>query len=82
MTRTKFFPIKGSIYQNKGGGTFICLSDAVDTFIGSQADMINAASGWRFDAHGIGIYDDGTIDWDFSLLGRFDKSKLQEVIHV
>ena len=35
--------------------------------------MVNVRSGWSFLAHGVGIYPDGRIDWDYSTDGRFTK---------
>lgn len=67
--RTSFVPIVGGVYRNKGGGYYKCIGfDLVDRPI-----MKNTASGWTFTAHGIGIYTDGLIDWDFSTKGRFEK---------
>lgn len=60
----------GIVYENEGGGFFRCLrSDpTVDAAI-----MKNIKSGWTFMAHGIGIYIDGRIDWDYSTGGRFEE---------
>lgn len=70
--RTKFTPIPGHCYKNIGGGTFKCLR--VGGFINEyDAIMQNTASGWTFTAHGCGLYEDGTIDWDYSTKGRFEK---------
>lgn len=70
MKREKFTPIAGEVYRNQGGGTFRCLSSGKGLPAG-EATMQNVASGWTFDAHGCGIYDDGTIDWDYSTNGLF-----------
>lgn len=40
--------------------------------------MVNVLSGWSFLAHGVGIYPDGRIDWDYSTDGRFTKFELQK----
>ncbi len=70
--RTKYIPLPGYIYRNKSGGTFKCLR--VCGFIKIyDAIMQNTVSGWTFTAHGCGIYSDGTIDWDYSTNGRFEK---------
>ena len=70
MNRKPFTPQPGAEYRNQGGGVFDCIGTAdpehADAFI-----MRNKASGWTFYAHGIGIYDDGSIDWDYSSGGRF-----------
>lgn len=68
-TRINFTPSIGQVYANKGGGTYECIkinSNGLPT-------MRNVASGWTLTAHGIAIYDDGMIDWDFSTNGRFEK---------
>lgn len=69
-TRTPFTPKIGQIYRNKGGGSYECMQ--IDDYYGEHV-MRNVASGWTFTAHGIAIYDDGMIDWDFSTNGRFEK---------
>lgn len=66
-TRETFNPIPREIYANAGGGNYKCLLNLED----GKAIMQNVASGWSFTAHGIGIYEDGTIDWDFSTGGVF-----------
>lgn len=58
---------KGEIYENKGGGRFICLCDAN----GEITKLCNVASGWTLYAHVITMYDDGKIEWDFSTGGHF-----------
>ena len=60
----------GIVYENEGGGFFRCLrSDPTVT----AAIIQNIKSGWTFMAHGIGIYIDGRIDWDYSTGGRFEE---------
>lgn len=71
MTRTKFTPRVGQIYTNQGGGTFLC-TDSDEIHLPYNATMQNTASGWTLCAKGCGIYEDGTIDWDYSTNGRFE----------
>lgn len=71
MKRTKFTPRQGDTYRNRGGGSFRCLRSCAMHI--HSAVMQNAASGWTFTAHGCGIYEDGTIDWDYSTGGRFEE---------
>ena len=66
MERKRFTPEKGKTYQNEGGGTFHCL-EASD----NQVIMQNVASKWTLIAHGCGIYENGSIDWDYSTGGHF-----------
>ena len=68
--RTKFTPETGRTYTNAGGGSFRCLRADGPT----EAVMQNVASLWTLRAHGCGIYEDGTIDWDYSTGGHFMES--------
>lgn len=65
-TRRRFQPEVGEIYENEGGGRFECISAGPFTAI-----MRNEASDWTVVAHGLGIYQDGRIDWDYSTGGFF-----------
>ncbi|MGN0106374.1 MAG: hypothetical protein ACI4A5_01595 [Hominilimicola sp.] len=58
---------RGEIYNNKYGGRYKCL----DAYENGDAKMINIDSGWCFDANCVTLYDDGTIEWDFSTHGKF-----------
>ena len=69
-TRKGFTPRTGETYENEGGGTFLCVSGRMG--VGPEiAIMRNVKSGWEFIAHGIGVYEDGKIDWDYSTGGSF-----------
>lgn len=74
MNRKPFTPQPGTGYWNQGGETFDCLSVLDD----GRAVMRNRASGWTLTAHGVGIYDDGSIDWDYSTDGRFEEKQGQQ----
>lgn len=67
-SRKTFQPEVGRLYENESGGIFRCLR--IDAY-GQTATMRNERSGWTFEAHGIGIYKDGRIDWDYSTDGYF-----------
>lgn len=71
--RTPFSPEPGQIYSlaSESGGEFYC--ERLQHGSAFNAWMVNVRSGWRFLAHGIGIYPDGRIDWDYSTDGRFTK---------
>lgn len=61
---------RGKEYKNRGGGTFKCISREhrnSDAYY-----MQNTASRWTFMAHVITLYDDGTIEWDYSTGGTFE----------
>ena len=72
MERTKFTPERGKVYTNQGGGEFRCLASNPDV-VPCVASMQNVKSLWTFIAKGCGIYTDGTIDWDYSVGGHFQK---------
>ena len=66
----RFIPSIDRIYENAGGGIYRCslpLGDSCDAW------MQNTASGWTCLAHGIVRYEDGTIEWDYSTGGHFEK---------
>ena len=65
--RKTFKPTPGEIYENAGGSWYRCEALCPD----DSAWFTNVKSGWHFNAKGIGIYQDGRIDWDYSILGRF-----------
>lgn len=58
---------KGNIYENKGGGRFLCL-ESTERGI---TTLRNIASSWTLRAHCVTKYDDGKIEWDFSSGGYF-----------
>ena len=68
MRQNYFVPETGRTYNNHGGGSYKCLS--VDIVLGT-ATMQNTSSKWTLIAHGVGIYEDGSIDWDYSTGGNF-----------
>lgn len=65
-TRKPFQPEQGKWYENEGGGLFLCLSS--NPF---GVTMQQKNTRWTFDAVGIGIYEDGKIDWDYSRHGFY-----------
>lgn len=67
--REKFTPEEGKYYRNAGGGVYKC----VRSFKNDTAIMRNYLSGWTIMAHGCGLYEDGTIDWDYSTGGTFEE---------
>ena len=71
MERKKFTPAIGQTYKNRGGGTYRCLN----TYKDHDAKMVNTATGWTLIAHGCGSYEDGTMDWDYSTGGYFEKGE-------
>ena len=78
----RFEPVVGEVYTNRGGGAYRCIapSDAGPIFhnaaggcSNASAVMRNEKSGWTFTAKGIIRYIDGTIEWDRSVDGRFER---------
>ena len=63
-----FIPEVGKTYRNAGGGRYRCLSAGLDE---NRPLMQNVASGWTFQAHGLVMYADGSIEWDYSTSGYF-----------
>lgn len=70
--RTKFVPAVGKTYRNRNGSTYLCL-EVGGTLPLYSAVMQNIKSRWTTQVMGCGIYEDGTIDWEWSKLGYFDK---------
>ena len=73
-TRKPFVPVVGTIYENKGGSVYYCLDYDKDI---KTARFINVKSAWTLTAVGVGIYDDGKIDWDRSFCGTFNEDILR-----
>lgn len=65
--RKPFTPSLGEIYTSVNGNQYHCDGLCAD----GSAWFTNVRSGWHFNAKGIGVYQDGRIDWDYSVLGRF-----------
>lgn len=76
--RTPYSPEPGRIYDlaSASDGKFYCERLQYGSLF--NAWMVNVLSGWSFLAHGVGIYPDGRIDWDYSTGGRFTKFELQK----
>lgn len=73
MSGKRFRPVAGTVYTNKGGGTFLC-GDVWENDTPQRsycARMVNTKTGWTLTAHGLIQYEDGTIEWDYSTDGRW-----------
>lgn len=58
----------GATYKNKNGIAYRCVGRAgTDRFV-----LRSVSSGWTFTAVTITAYDDGSIEWDYSVGGRFE----------
>ena len=81
-TRKPFLPEIGATYENEGGGEFIVLDSIRHGVVDGRAHAVvmNTRSRWVCTAHGVGIYEDGAIDWDGSTDGYFDDEEAHEVV--
>ena len=72
-SRRQLEPEVGKVYENAGGGMFMCIDAGgfYNSGISDNATFMNIKSFWALDAHGCGVYEDGRIDWDYSTNGRF-----------
>lgn len=73
MAAKYFKPEAGTIYLNKSGETFLCLSTWEGPKIGREmtAEFERQPDGWRLIAHGVAQFADGTIEWDYSTEGHW-----------
>ena len=75
MNRKRITPQPGKVYTLKSNNSIITsLFHCLEAQSG-VAVMQNLASGWTFKAHGVGQYDDGEIDCDFSTGGHFEDTQ-------
>lgn len=70
MNGKRITPEQGKVYKNKGGGEFLCIRG-----FDGNAIMQNIASGWTFKANGVIQYEDGSVEWDYSTGGHFERLK-------
>lgn len=61
----------GKVYRNRGGGEFRCVTPGYLPIEKGNARMQNVKTGWTFLAHGVQMYEDGSIEWDYSTGGYF-----------
>lgn len=75
MTRKSFTPKIGDELELHGGNgqRYVVLLAGIPGYEPGEAKLQSVASYWTFIAHGIGRYDDGSIDWDYSTGGYFTK---------
>lgn len=71
QTRKPYTPEVGRVYENEGGGFYRCLNRG--TGRSQYSATMVSVKGWMFIAHGLGIYEDGKIDWTYSTGGIFIK---------
>ena len=62
-----FKPEKGRVYTNHSGLQYECLEVSEDTAV------FKSLGGWICTVHHLVMYEDGTIEWDYSTDGHFEK---------
>lgn len=62
----------GRVYRNRNGKDYRCITPGYLPYREGEARMQNINTGWTFRAHGVQMYEDGTIEWDYSTGGYFD----------
>lgn len=67
--RRRFTPEIGTIYLNRNGSEYICT--AVHETGGAVMERLK--DGYSLNAHGLLMYDDGTIEWDYSTGGSWTR---------
>lgn len=67
-----FDPVPGKVYRKRGGGEYICVTPLHMPYPAGEARMRNLKTGWTFRAMGVVLYEDGTIEWDYSRGGYLD----------
>lgn len=65
-----FFPTIGQVYLNTNGTYYKCIGYDEE---GRAVMQSQNRWKWTFSAVGCRKYTDGTIDWAFSLNGRYEK---------
>lgn len=75
---------EGSLYKLHGldGYVFECLRFITDDFYDPHAARLRSTvTGFTLTAHGVNMYEDGSIDWDFSTNGYFTDRDENGVLH-
>ena len=58
--------------QDHKGNVLECLRILTDDYYSPYSAVVRSTiTGWTMMVHGTNIYEDGTIDWDFSTNGYF-----------
>ncbi len=63
-------PQTGRTYDHKNGEKFKCMGYERNIPI-----MQNINTGWTMRCHGVGEYENGNIDWDYSGGGHFEETE-------
>lgn len=57
----------GQVYRNRNGNDYLCLENVEPGVV----KLERVSNGWTLLAHGICVYEDGTIEWDWSTGGHW-----------
>lgn len=57
----------GQVYRNRNGWDYKCLRNVEPGVV----ELERVSDGWTLLAHGICMYEDGRIEWDYSAGGRW-----------
>lgn len=71
MKLKRITPRAGQIYLNHNGETYRCLRV---NWRESIAIFRRRKDGWTLTAHNVWEYEDGTIEWDYSTDGHWNRS--------
>lgn len=75
---------KGSLYKlhDHEGYVIECLEFITDDGYDPHAARVRSTvTGWTMTIHGVNVYEDGSIDWDFSTNGLFTDRDDNGVLH-
>lgn len=87
MASVRGYLVPGTLYQHhdrKGRDHCIeCIQSLPlhDSFSPYTALVRSTITGWTMIIHGINVYSDGTIDWDFSTDGHWTEKDSDGVLH-
>ena len=63
----------GKKYKNHNGSEYVCRANYSHSTV-----LERIKDSWTLEAHGICIYDDGTIEWDYSTGGHWVRDPLAQ----
>lgn len=62
-------PAPGQVYRNRNGQDYRCIT----ALSGHDAILERVSDHWTLIAHGVQQYRDGSIEWDYSTGGRWER---------
>jgi len=81
MGKRYIIPVIGEIYRNRNGSEYLCTGNC--SYLSEEQELRSlnlgehiaylerVKDGWTLSAHGVILYEDGTIEWNFSTGGHF-----------